>query len=114
MNGGAVKRPARARCVVWHSRHQPPGPALLKALNRPGFRVVKCDNEFAAMAHVSRPTPDDEASVLLLVEPRSLAALGDVASLLERYAARAAVWVFEVAASPRLRAVSEGEVEMWQ
>ncbi len=120
---GSTHRPAReARCVVWHERGTELKPELLAALARPGFSVVRCDDEFEAVARVCRfantdkPTPIGPSAVviLLIVDPRRLAAATSVFESVTRYAPTAAIWMYETGSSPQLRTVRPQDVFAWR
>ncbi len=136
MHGGAARRTStddtsHARggpqprvltdCILWHVRGEEPDSELLSALSRrPGFRIAKVDNQFAAMAAVCTrrrmqpgPAPSPQATVLLIVDPVGIAHAGEVAQLLARYAPDAFIWVFDAAAPEKLRGVTEGDIAMW-
>ncbi|MBS0196936.1 MAG: hypothetical protein JSR77_09270 [Planctomycetes bacterium] len=120
---GSTHRPAReARCVVWHERGTELKPELLAALARPGFSVVRCDDEFEAVARVCRfanlekPTPTGPSAVviLLIVDPRRLAAATTVFESVTRYAPTAAIWMYETGSTPQLRTVRPQDVFAWR
>lgn len=112
-------QPAKARVVVWHARGKPPRPELSAAINRPGFRCVRCEHAWAAFAHVTSRAGDcaplpGESMVLLVVEPADLQGLTDVIDMIDRYTPSAKIWAYESAASPRLREVAADDLAGWR
>jgi len=129
MNGGAgQERTQAARCIIWAGTPGTPGaagappqadslpPQLASALERPGFRLVRCHDEFEAMAQACAPLLADphETTILLLVEPTRLSGAPDIAALIPRYAPRVVMWSYEAAATPQLRAVIEANIRDWR
>lgn len=113
--------PAReARCVAWHERGTDLKPELLAALNRPGFSVVRCDDEFAAVAHVCRLARDTRTIqpaplvILLLVDPEQLRSVVPVVEAVARHAPTASVWMYDLKSSPQLRTVRSADMAHWR
>lgn len=105
--------------MVWHPRGKPPRPELASALDRPGLRFVRCDSAMQAFAHLTtRQGPwalsANELGVLILVEPDRLNGLLAMIDVVDRFNPAAAVWQFDPAAEPRLRAVTPDDLSQWR
>ena len=129
-SGKSVTSAQRARCIVWHAPHAAPPEELLLAVERPDLDVVRCRDEYAAMALVCRGSgPARERvrrrqgqgpgpiPILLIVEPALVAsgsadrgAVARVLTHVRRYAPRAAVWIYEAAHLQPLRALTHAEI----
>ena len=116
MNGGADdNQEQQARCIVLRERGASLPPVLAQALNRPDFGTTECDNEFEALARlVEAARTNDNATVLLLVEPNKLGAANELSLLAERYARPATLWIFEDSPTPQVRAATPADRVEWQ
>jgi hypothetical protein len=105
--------------VVWHPRGKPPRPELAAALSRPGMREVRCGDPYSALAHLAtRAGPsalkEGETGVLVLVDPDHLPELMNLMDAVDRYVPAAAVWCYDPAGSPALRAVTADDMARWR
>jgi len=104
---------------VWHRTGSPPRPELSAALNRPGFRVFRCESSWATLAHLcthqgpSAPA-DSESTILILVQPEELPGLVDLVDAIDRFAPGATLWSYDAQHSPRMRAVSAEDLTTWK
>jgi hypothetical protein len=110
-----------AICVVWNQPGADLKPALFAGLNRPGFTLLHCDDEFSALANVcalAREAQESSARsrliVLLLVEPRSLSGVVTVVESVGRYAPGVAVWMYDSTSDPQLRTVRAHDLAQWR
>ncbi len=98
----------RTRCVLWHAPGMVVPPNLGSSLTARPVDVVACDNPYTALGalccgasgEASRPT------LLVLIEPATLALAARVLVLAEQYVPHAARWAYESAAEVKLRAVT--------
>src|SRR5438046_658151 len=112
MNGGAdqLQQGRDAHCIVWRAKGCGLPEPLTAALDRPDVQVTTCDNEFEALARVCGAARSQErAAVLLFVEPAQLTGPGELADLAARLAPAAAMWVYDGASSPQLRALTPAD-----
>ena len=104
----------KARCVVWCGRGLAAPARLDEALASSGCAGVHVDNEFDAMAALCKARRAGEGStVLLAVEPATLAAMGEVLEVAERYAPEVLLWAYESRPAERIRAVTAEERSAW-
>ena len=113
MQGLGKKTPAErgVRCVVLTAAHAPAGaPAdLTEALRRRGIQPVMAAGAYAAVAAMSEAKAAGGGDLaLVVVEPaRALPAgmLDRLLGTLERHIGEVALWTYDEASSPRLRAM---------
>lgn len=94
---------------------------LTGALTRPDLELVRCESELVALGELCKAArqggnqgaPKGGGLILLLVEPKKITLAASLVRAAERYAARAACWMFDPAQSPRLRSVQPTDVESW-
>lgn len=110
----ATPRTARASVVVWHPRGHALRSELTDALAQRQCEVIRCDNEFAAMAALCKVArrSNREPAVLILVEPMQLSEPGLFVVLQNRYAPSVALWQFE-SDHKRVRAVLATDIARW-
>ena len=120
-SAGTSRAWSDATCVVWNQSGADLKPALLAGLNRPGFTLLHCDDEFSALAQVcalAREARDSSARsrliVLLLVEPRELVGVVSVVEAVGRYAPGVAVWMYDSSSDPQLRTVRAHDLAQWR
>jgi hypothetical protein len=106
----------------------PPGETpdgeLREALNRPDLHVTGTDNEYVALAEVCAACRHDvermkagsrgAGLILLLAYPQRLSDPAGLVHAAERYAPQTAVWMFDPASVPRLRAVKVEDLASWE
>lgn len=119
MPAARAASPSNAKCILWHAPGQPPRPDLLGALNRPGFRAKKCQSAWSAFAHLTARTGEwatcpGEAAVLVLVNPDALPGVADLVDIVDRYNPASAVWMYDPAGKPQLRAVTAADLAAWR
>ncbi|MFN7020107.1 MAG: hypothetical protein ACK4WH_02105 [Phycisphaerales bacterium] len=119
--GSEAVSPARALCVLFH----PPGAEvpseLLNSLARRIGRIASCTDAYTAMAEVCASERDrasstqdaSPATVLLLVEPRTLRDAAELTAQLRLFAPAAVCWKFQRGANPVLSAVVDSDVGAW-
>lgn len=120
-SAGTSRAWSDATCVVWNQSGADLKPALLAGLNRPGFTLLHCDDEFSALAQVcalAREARDSSARsrliVLLLVEPLELVGVVSVVEAVGRYAPGVAVWMYGSSSDPQLRTVRAHDLAQWR
>jgi hypothetical protein len=103
--------------VLWHPRGGPIQQELLGALDKRGLARALCDNEYQVLATLCREESSLRGSngqrvptVLMLVNPRRLAALSEVLDLVTQYRPGTATWVFDEAQPRRIRSMAALEV----
>jgi hypothetical protein len=107
-----------AGCVLLHPRGHEPDGELLAALARREIQPLACNSAFVAFAELFRLRKLDAARsgralVLLLVEPDGLDHPEELVHAVERHGLRAACWMYQPGPEPRLRAVTQEDVERW-
>jgi len=111
--------------VVWCGRGLAAPARLDEALAGSGCVGVHVDNQYAAMAELckgrglggasgGRGGLREPARVLLAVEPSTLASLGELLDVAERYAPEAVLWAYESRPTERIRAVTAEERSSWR
>ncbi|MGQ0628619.1 MAG: hypothetical protein ACT4PL_11030 [Phycisphaerales bacterium] len=109
--------PGRSACVLYHAPGSIAPPALVASLQRHGATVRTCTDPYAMLAHACKltgaTTVRRAAAVLVFVEPAGLTRVVELATTLRRYVPRSALWYFEEAGDPKLRAVTATELAAW-
>lgn len=106
--------------MVWHEHGADLKPELFAALARPGFSVVRCSDEFAAVAHVCRAARDGRhiqppiLLILLLVDPLRLRSPVAVVESVARRAPGVVIWMYDLTSSPQLRTVRASDIAEWR
>ena len=103
--------------------HETPDAELREALNRPDLAVSCTDNLYVALAELCASSRQDvermktgsrgEGLILLLAYPERLSDPAALVHTVERYAPQTAVWMFDPASTPRLRAVKVEDLAAW-
>ena len=116
-------RSAGSRCVLWHAPGTVPPADLVTSLQRREVQISACTNPFAAIARACLLERDNDertddpqqrdALVLLLVCPRELDRAATVVDAAHRYAGRTACWWYDPSDNPRLRAVTDEDLDQW-
>ncbi len=84
---------------------------LQAALKRPGLEVAMCDDPFAVLAVLTNAHLGGAgAKILLLIEPQRLPHVVDLLNLAPRYVPEMAIWLFDPARQPVLKAARVGDV----
>lgn len=103
----------RARCVVWRRRGTIVPERLTEALARSGCAAVHAESEFEAVVQLCRG-PKGPVNVLLVVEPSTQPAIGELLEVADRYVPDAVLWAYEGSPSPQIRAVGGVERSAWR
>jgi hypothetical protein len=113
---GQITTGFQTLCVLWHEPGSVIDPRLIQALTRPGMRVERCTDAFAATAWMSRHASRDAAlagvhRVLLLCEPARLDGAAEVVRALPNFVEAPIYWVHEPRASEQVRALDQHEIQ---
>lgn len=113
--------------MLWVRRGSAAPAELVKSLSRHGAAVETCQDAFSAMARACRGTQAGRAissggrspaaargSIVLLVEPTRLEGSAAFVEAVRRYAPRCAVWWYDPAQKPSLRAVTGDDIRSWR
>lgn len=115
------------RCVLWHagggSGTELPG-ELLTSLSKRVGRMTICTSDYVALAEcclierarrleISSGVRSPGGGVVVLVHPTQLRGVGRFMEAMQTHAPSMAVWIFDRAANPKLRAVVEDDVTAW-
>jgi len=113
--------------VLWVRRGTAAPAELVKSLSRHGASVETCQDLYSAMARACRGTQAGRAmssggrspgvargSIVLLVEPTRLEGSAEFVEAVRRYAPRCAVWWYDPAQKPSLRAVTSDDIRSWR
>lgn len=117
------------RCVLWHSGSGRGGGAelpgeLLTSLSKRVGRMTICTSDYVALAEcclIERARRLEIASgsrapgggIVVLVHPLQLRGVGRFMEAMQTHAPSMAVWIFDRAANPKIRAVVEDDVTAW-
>lgn len=119
--GSTAVPPARALCVLFHAPGVQVPSELLNSLARRIGRISSCTDAYTAMAEVCASERDrasstdaaGPATVLILVEPRTLRDAAELTAQLRIFSPAAVCWKFERGANPVLSAVVDSDVGAW-
>lgn len=129
---GAPASPPAARCVLWRPPGGDPPAELLESLRRRNLEIIDCTDPYTAMARLCLLQRETVAAVgagravgpfiLIVVAPTELPDAPDLVRAVERYAPRAACWMYESldpasisgpSPNPRLRRIVPEDVQFW-
>ncbi len=98
---------------MWRRRGTVVPERLTEALARSGCAAVHAESEFEAMVELCRGSRGG-VNVLLVVEPSTQPAMGEVLEVADRYVPDVVLWAYEASPSPQIRAVSGVERSAWR
>lgn len=111
-----------AHCVLWHAPNVPASSELRAALDRRGMVLHEHDQRATALAELCLlrgPRGADHEHlkrvlILVMVEPERLNRPDEMKDVVDRYAPKAAVWMYRASGNPQLRAVSDQDLQRWR
>lgn len=111
-----------AHCVLWHAQQLPASSELRAAFDRRGMIIHAHDQRAMALAELCRlrgprvnaEVPTSRTLILVLVEPERLLRPDEMKEVVERYAPRAAIWLYRASGNPQLRAVTDQDTQRWK